>query len=86
MNQTDKIPSKDDDQVNISFSKEEAKIIFDALSAHKFKISKKKNNLDTNSKTELEAFLHQRLNAIDSEIAKADNIFDKLGLIMRDNK
>ncbi len=84
MNQTDKIPSKDDDQVNISFSKEEAKIIFDALSAHKFKISQKKSDLSNNlSLAEMEAFLNQRFNAIDNEIATADKIFDKIGHVMK---
>ena len=73
--------SKDGDTV--SFSKEEAKIIFDALSAHKFKIAQKKNSLsDTLKDSEQMMFLNQRLNAIESEIQKADLIFDKLGNII----
>lgn len=86
MKEIDNSFAQDGNQVNLSFSKDEAKIIFDALSAHRFKISQKKSNLSQQvSKSEIEAFLNQRLNAIDNEIAKADNIFDKLGQIMREN-
>ncbi|MFW5762203.1 MAG: hypothetical protein ACOCXH_14610 [Cyclobacteriaceae bacterium] len=87
MNDTGNSFTNDENQVSLSFSKDEAKIIFDALSAHRFKISQKKTNLSQqNSKSELEAFLSQRLDAIDSEIAKADIIFDKLGNIFKEKE
>jgi hypothetical protein len=79
--------TRDENEVSLSFSKDEAKIIFDALSAHRFKISQKKSNLAQQlSTSEIEAFLNQRLDAIDNEIAKADNIFDKLGNIFKEKE
>lgn len=78
--------TRDENQISLSFSKDEAKIIFDALSAHRFKISQKKSNLAQQSTAEIEAFLSHRLDAIDNEIAKADNIFEKLGNIFKEKE
>lgn len=71
-------------EIKLSFSLEEAKIIFDALSSHRFKIAKKKESLSEFSDEgkiidEKIIFLAQRLKAIESEIAKTDTIFQKIG-------
>jgi len=76
----------DKKQINITFSIEEAKIIFDALSSHRFKISRKKDGLNENIKDEekMVEFISSRLKAIDNEIARTDEIFNKIGRYVKD--
>ena len=71
-------------EINLSFSVEEAKIIFDALSSHRFKIAKKKERISELPDAEKNIdekllFLAQRLKAIENEIEKTDSIFQKIG-------
>lgn len=75
-------------QVNLSFSLAEAKIIFDALSSHRYKISKKKQSIleDKFLQDEAQEFVNQRILAIESEIEKTNDIFQKLGHLLKDDE
>lgn len=74
-------------QVSLSFSIDEAKIIFDALSSHRYKILTKKDTLsdelntnsDDDDHEEKQEFVNQRIMAIESEVEKTNQIFEKIG-------
>lgn len=75
-------------EFNIKFSVDEAKIIFDALSSHRFKIAQKKFTLSTDhinpkQENEVREFMNQRLQAIENEIERTDEIFKKIGKFMK---
>jgi flagellar motor component MotA len=72
-------------QVVLNFTIDEAKIIFDALSSHRYKISNKKDAISEEFATQnidqeaVQEFMNQRISAIESEIEKTDEIFKKIG-------
>lgn len=73
-------------QVSLSFSLSEAKIIFDALSSHRYKISRKKETIleDQALQNGAQAFVKERVLAIESEIEKTNDIFHKLGKLLQE--
>jgi hypothetical protein len=76
-------------EVNLKFSMDEAKIIFDALSAHRYKIAKKKDSMSEDTPPhpeghEVQEFMNQRITALESEIEKTNEIFKKLGQYLKD--
>jgi len=73
-------------QVSLSFSLAEAKIIFDALSSHRYKISKKREAIleDQQTRNGAQAFVKQRVLAIESEIEKTNDIFQKLSALLQE--
>ncbi|MGK7397901.1 MAG: hypothetical protein ACNS62_25235 [Candidatus Cyclobacteriaceae bacterium M3_2C_046] len=76
-------------EINLKFSVEEAKIIFDALSSHKYKIAKKRSSLspiEGSQEDEKAEFIAQRLQAIENEIVKTDLIFNKIGEYVKEEQ
>lgn len=77
-------------QVKLNFSVDEAKIIFDALSSHRYKISNKKDTLVEDfqpvrgEQEDVQQFMNERMLAIESEIAKTDQIFEKIGHFVKE--
>jgi hypothetical protein len=76
-------------EIILNLSRDEAKILFDALSSHRYKMISKKGNLapeqelSTNPEEIQKAdFIHQRIEAIEREIDKSNTIFQKLGEIV----
>jgi cupin superfamily acireductone dioxygenase involved in methionine salvage len=77
-------------EVNLVLSIDEAKIIFDALSAHRYKIASKKMTMSEDYASqiknldEVQEFMSQRIMAIESEIEKTNEIFKKLGQYIKE--
>ena len=73
----------------LDLSYDEAKILFDALSSHRFKMLRKKDNVTPEYQQNLQAteeklaFLKNRIMAIENEIDKSNIIFQKLGKIVQ---
>jgi len=85
LDNTRKVSSQD---FTINLSLDEAKILFDALSSHRFKMLRKRDNVSPGDQqlkeTEMKmAFLKERINAIENEIDKSNTIFQKLGKIVQ---